>query len=52
MQEIKKILETLQNIFIIGDIMTTLMKEEEERKEKLDERKEQKEILWRQKSRV
>jgi hypothetical protein len=52
MQEIEQRLEMLQKIFITGDRMTTLMREEEELKEKLEERKEQEEILWRQKSRV
>jgi hypothetical protein len=52
MQEIEQCLETLQKTFITGDRMTTLMKEEEELKAELDERKEHEEILWRQKSRV
>jgi exonuclease III len=52
MQEIEKRLEILQNTFIMGNRMTTLMKEEEELKAELEERKEQEEILWRQKSRV
>jgi hypothetical protein len=52
MQEIEKRLETLQNTFISGIKTTDLMKEEEELKTKLEERKKQEEILWRQKSRV
>ena len=46
MQEIKKRLEILQNTFILGNRMITLMKEEEELKAELEERKEQEEILW------
>jgi hypothetical protein len=47
MQEIEQHLETLQNIFITGDRIASLMKEEEELKVELDKRKEQEEILWR-----
>jgi hypothetical protein len=51
-QEIEQLLETLQKIFITGDRMTTVMREEEELKAELEERKEHEEILLRKKSRV
>jgi hypothetical protein len=52
MQEIESRLEALQRTFISGTRTTDLMKEEEELRTKLEERKKQEEILWRQKSRV
>jgi len=52
MKEIEKRLETLQKTFILGIRTMDLIKEEEELKMELEERKKQEEILWRQKSRV
>jgi len=45
MQETEKFLETFQNTFIMGDITKTSMKEDEELKAELEERKKQEEIL-------
>jgi hypothetical protein len=51
-QEIVQCLEELQQVFIAGERMTTLIKEEEQLQVELEERQKQEEILWRQKSRV
>jgi hypothetical protein len=51
-QEIEQQLEALQKVFIAGERTTSLIKEEEKLRAELEERHEQEEILWRQKSRV